>query len=270
MKRRLVILLSFALLLTVFVLPAQAADQVINLISESGASWEAKDANNNSVSYSFTDGKLIATAPGAWPYVTATFNTPIVINQSDNAVVNIKFKVEDEDACVSIRLIAGTQAIYIHHFIDGATYDGSGDIDAGDYELSMKLSDLKAFAGTAEDQYLGKKDLVYDAGKIIFDKLQVWCAGSSSDITVTIEKFEIVIPGEETDESSEAEVSSSPDQSTVSEQQSTVSSNPTVSEQSSTPPVQTGDSGLAVLVIIALASLACAAVFVGRKRTQVK
>ncbi|PKM63218.1 MAG: hypothetical protein CVU97_01410 [Firmicutes bacterium HGW-Firmicutes-21] len=273
MKRKIALLLSFVLLMAFTVLlPVQAAGNVYNLIDENGSTWEQKAANNNEVALNFTSGKLVATAPGAWPYVTGTFKTPITVSKDDNPVLNIKFKVEDESACASIRLIAGTQAIFIHHFIDGAEYDGSGDIKAGEYELSVKLFDLKAYNGTAADIYLGKKDLVLDTGNsLTFDKFQVWCAGASTDITVTIEKFEIVIPAEEesaTNESVSSEtgsaVSTSSEQSgavSTSSHQSVASSQSSVSE-----PVQTGDMGLFGGIAIAIVSIVSAAIIVKKRR----
>ncbi|HAN22154.1 MAG: hypothetical protein A2Y15_05140 [Clostridiales bacterium GWF2_36_10] len=248
MKKNIILFVSLALLLAITVFPVQAADKVINLIDEGEATWTNNEANGNAITVNFTDGKLIAKAPGSWPWVTAALTTPIVLSADDNATINLKFKVEDATACTSIRLMSGDQAIYLHHFVDGATYDGSGDITAGEYELSAKLFDLKAFAGTAEDVYLGKKDLVLDeSGNLTIDGFQVWCSGASEDITVTVEEFEIVIPDNETSESVTSE------ESVVLE--SDTSESPT-----------TGDNGFVGIIIIALVSLTFAAIVATKKR----
>ena len=270
MIKRISLFVSFALLLTLIALPVQAADQVINLIDESGASWEEKDANDNSVTVNFNGGSLIATAPGAWPNVTATFNEPITLNADDNATIYLKFKVEDDNAATSIRLISDTQYIYLHHFVDDALYDGSGDIKAGEYELSAKLFDLKAFDGSEDNEWLGKKDLTTDgSGNITFDKFQVWCAGASNDITVTIEKLEITIPDtgsdESDEESSEEDESDSSDSSEASQESSSAQESET-SEKSETPP-QTGDMGLAGIIVLAIISISVIAVIALKKRS---
>lgn len=244
MKRKILLFVTFALILAMTVVPVQAADQVINLIDEDGATWTKNAANGNDITTSFANDKLVATAPGAWPWVTAVLDTPIVLNEDDDATINLTFTVSDATACSSIRLTSGSEAIYLHHFISGATYDGSGDIDAGTYTLSISVFDLQAFAGTAEDVYLGKKALVLDGdGNLTIDGFQVWCAGASTDITVTIDTFEIVIPdtaavSDDSEESEESDASVVSDTSTTSEQ-----------------PV-TGDSGLVGLYLIVLAAAA--------------
>ncbi|HBL85115.1 MAG: hypothetical protein A2Y17_02155 [Clostridiales bacterium GWF2_38_85] len=206
MKKKLALILSLTLIFALTVIPAQAADTVINLIDESNATWTNNDANSNSVSTDFSDDKLVATAPGSWPWISSVLNEAIVLTEEDDAKLNIKFKVEDATACTSIRLISGADTIYVHHFIPDATYDGAGDITTGEYELSIDVFDLKMYNGTAADLYLGTKDLVLnDSDELIIDGIQVWCSGASTDITVTVEKFEIVIPGGATEESQTGE-----------------------------------------------------------------
>ncbi|HBR31422.1 MAG TPA: hypothetical protein DD733_05010 [Clostridiales bacterium] len=249
-------------IIAILAFPAQAADNVINLLDESGASWENKDANSNSISVNFTGGKMISTAPGAWPWVTATLNTPVVIKEADNAVLKLTFTVEDDSACTSIRLLSGSDAIYTHHFIEGGEYDDSGDIKAGTYDISMKVFDLQAFAGTADDKYLGKKALVLnDSNELVIDGFQVWCSGQSSDITVTISKFEIVIPDNESETSEESEESES------SATESAEESSATVSSQTSDEP-KTGDKGYTGLLVIVIVSAALSSAVLLKKRSR--
>lgn len=199
MKKKLALLLSAIMLLAIVVIPAQAADTVYNLIDESGATWADTPANENTTTHSFTDGKLIVTAPGSWPYVVATLDEPLAFAESDNAKLNLKFTVEDSGAESSIRLISGTNNIWLHQFVAEAPInEGSGDIKAGTFELSIDLFDLKMVEGV-----VGTKDLVLVDGKLPIDGFQVWCSGSSSAITVTVEKFEIVVPGGSINEESE-------------------------------------------------------------------
>lgn len=198
MKKKLALLLSAIMLLAIVVIPAQAADTVYNLIDENGATWADTPANENTTTHSFSDGKLIVTAPGSWPYVLATLDEPLAFAESDNAKLNLKFTVEDSGAESSIRLISGTNYIWAHQFVAEAPInEGSGDIKAGTYDLSIDLFDLKMVEGV-----VSTKDLVLVDGKLPIDGFQVWCSGSSSAITVTVEKFEIVVPGGSTGEES--------------------------------------------------------------------
>ena len=195
MKKRIALLISAVLILALFAIPASAADTVYNLIDENGADWKDEEINGLKVTRDYSGGKLTVSSTGAWPYTTSTLKTPLSFKESDNATVNLKFTVEDENAVSSIRLVSGSEQIWLHDFIkDAPIQANSGDIMAGEYNLSIKLFDLKLFAGLVEGAST-QKDLVLTDDALPITGIQVWCSGSSSNIKVTIEKFEIVVPG---------------------------------------------------------------------------
>lgn len=258
MKKKLFLFISFVLLIALMAYPVQAADQTINLIDQNGSTWTNNEANGNAITVDFSGGKLVATAPGSWPWVTSTLNTPIVLSEADNATIHVKFKVEDATGATSIRLVVGADSadlIYLHHFIPNVTFDGSGDVGPGEYELTAKVFDLQAFDGNADNQWIGKKALPLVDGKLTIGGIQVWCSGASTSIKVTVEKLEVIIPGAASDTSSTASTSST-----------AASSQASSSKTSSSAPT-TGDNGIVGLVLIALFAATTATVYVSKKRS---
>lgn len=199
MAKKIIALLSVALLVTLLVVPVHAAPpKKLNLIDSKGMIWNSAEAGGADATYSFEGNSLVATATGGWPYVYGTLKTPVVYKESDNAVLKIKFKVQDESTATSIRIFMGEDSsspdeyIFVHHFVKNGVYDNAGDLLAGEYELNIKLFDLKAYNGSAENVYLGTKDLfLTEKGELIIDGIQVWCSGGSSNKMITVEQFEI-------------------------------------------------------------------------------
>lgn len=279
--KSLIMVAVLVLLVALIVIPIQAAASSINLIDKDGAEWTNVEANGNDVAFNFDGGKLTATAPGSWPYVLGVYNTPVTLVENDNPRIKIKFTVADDKAAASIRLVAGEsgQSIYVHHFVEGASYDGSGDILAGTYTLDLPFFELKAFDGNAANEWVGTKDFEMTDGAVNFDRVQVWCSGHSDAITVTIDYFEIYYADEEGDpedsepeesskpeESSEPEESSKPEESSEPEEtkEPEVSSKP----EESDPKPQPGDKGIITLAVFAALTIGAGGLISRKRRSK--
>lgn len=227
MKKLFTLMFTLILALAILTITATAATTT-NLIPNDPAKWTKNEGNGFNPNLSFDGTKLVVTSEGGWPSIQYKLDNALKLDPA-TTTVNLKFTLKS--GATSIRLMSNnSEQIVLNHFLKNVNFDGSGDlVTAGTYEASFALKDLKCDAGTADNSYLGTKDLVLEDGKFVLTEVTIYCVGAS----IEIEKLEIVAEG--------------------------------TTEESKTEEPKTGDYGVAIPMIIALASLAGAGVLAAKK-----
>lgn len=232
MKKFISAMLVLALAAMLVVIPVSAKTETINLIPSDGT-YEFVDGNG-ATTLTWDGAVATLTSAAGWPSLVYTFAEPITFDPA-KTVLNLKFTLVSGGTSFRLSNSAGTQ-IMLHQFTD-ASFDAAGDVSAaGTYEVSISFADLKEFAGTAEDAYTGKSDLVLNEdGTYTISSIQIYNVTGE----VKVEKLELVVTSDDPVASSEE-------------------------PSKEDPSTSTSDTGIVALAIFAVLSVAGAAVALKR------
>ncbi len=267
MKKILVTLVSVILVVSLCSVFASAL--TVNLIP-SDAQYDKVDAQGHTATITFTDGKAVVSSDGSWPSVKALYAADkIVTADVDKYSIHYDFTVAGGETNISFLFSKsatdpdnGLLYPISNNKLEGAKFtQGSGDLQAGTYTGTMKLSDL-VNSSTNLDKVAFDKSFVVD-GKLIFSGIQVY---SVNGATVTINALELVCEDEPSESSGDESTGSTSSEATSSEAASSEAtpSADTSSTTSTTP--STGDAGIIVLVVMALVAVMGASVMVKARR----
>lgn len=253
MKKLFALIIAVSMVLTCFACFAVSAEDdttanetVYNLIPQDGTIEYSAGGGSDATATFDANGALTVAATGGWPGITLTYATPYTF---DIATATLRVKFELTTGGTSLRLgtpdsdpMAATEEIFVHHYIEGATFDSAGDFATpGTYEFEIPFSELSFCDWTAATTYAGKIAITTDS--LTLSSIQIY---SVSGATVIIDTLEVVVPGGDTVDLSDE----------TSEEASAEASEET--SQSTTP--ETGDAGIVALAVISVISLAGAVV----------
>ena len=244
MKKALALITAVCLIAVCFVIPVSAEnepDTVYNLVPDDATITYSEVSGVKAEATFDSNGVLTVKAAGAWPGVTLEYAVPYTFEIA-KATLKVKFSLSSGGTSIRIGTPNSTDTatideIFVHHYIDGMTFDGAGDLaTAGVYEFEIPFSDLFYCDWTEAASYTGK--LPIEGDEITLSFIEIYSVNGAE---IVIEKLEVVVEGDEIINISED--TSEEASETVSEETS----------ESSTP--ETGDSGIVALAIITVASL---------------
>lgn len=270
MKRIAILCLTlvFALVLSIFAVSAAETDYDLIpdtddwTIEKYGQVCEMTVTNND-------DGSVVFAGTAAWPSATTYYEEPITVAVDSTSLV-FDFSFTTGYTNISFFFKDASDNNYVYTLCNTAMGEdvifdtGSGDLAAGEYKMTMKLSDLVASTKLlvpegAEKGEAFPADAIVD-GNLTFTGVQVFATSGAS---VTVKELKLVSetanePTESSDENTSSEVSVESSEEVTSSAEATSSETVTSSESSKAP--ATGDSSFIVFAVLAVVAIAGVAV----------
>lgn len=242
MKRIAIIslVLIFAVVISAF--SVSAADSYKLIYKD--ADWQYSDNGGCRVSADFSSGNAVfsGSAEGTWPSTECDYAPDKQIKvKIDDYSLSYDFTVEGGATNISIRFLNADGVMkpfpIANNCLGDVNYDtGSGDLYAGDYKGTIKLTDLvnakQFYENTPFDKSYVSKD-----NELLISGIQVY---SVNGATITVRKLDIVKTGSKNDKPAE---SSAPEESVSEPDESSEepASSVDVSEESSEEPADSSD-----------------------------
>ncbi len=238
------------------------------------AAWQFKDdgQGNNCTADTKTEGKVTVSALAGWPHIRCDFTKEQIITATVKDA-SLKYDFTVETGATNITLIFAKDGATGYEFplsnsalklTSDQIDSGSGDIKAGHYSGTLKLSDLiEADRNYAASEAERKFDKSYvEDGKLTFAGLIIYATNGA---TVKVDALEVVTAGapaetskETSSETSKTETSKATATSSAAGTASTANTSSTAPATSGTTP-PTGDNNTGMIIALVLGAIAIVA-----------